>query len=493
MVRLGLEPSSIIPVMPLGTADTLEHQRQSIPNTPPAFGGSPYTSPYQAPASGQPNYAIPGGNMTQFQGQWNTGDPLTALLRSQLSDNTMQGTDASRRLTQDTGLANALYGNQADYLNDQYGFDVGYMNNDYYRQVTLGKLGNDQDLAWRLANNALTLGDAARLDKLAGRQYNLNMDTADAGLARTNQGATNDYNRLVKGLGLASDVYDLGRDKNKSAFGASSRRAISDATRTGSSLSSGYRDVRHELADQLNQSDRGTELQFKGERNAFDAGIDTMNLNRQTGVDKYNTDTGQAGINLDRSLGEQQQTRDRAKLDADKARADHDLQDKMLGSVAKDFGIKADDLKSTLSNGIDRLGIDLQQTLSGLAADFASDSAQRRANANAIMAQLIQVGQLNAVKPAATPAPQPTGSSTAAGQVPGTSLGGLLPKPISLEPPGETWGRMMQGASSVTPSSILTQINSSVYQPEGGIRTGGGGVGGALGYIDDKLHSIPGL
>ena len=322
-----------------------------------------------------------------------SSDPLTALLQQQLNMNRADSQVAGQFLATDTALANALYGHNVTGLRDQYGFDAGFLTNAAYRDVDLARQQAANEFNAGQRNVGLEFGNLARLAGLADSQLGNQYQTLEDLLGRTGIERTNAIEALNRNFNLAGDRYELGLGENRTAYNASDRRAVSDQTVRGSSLSAGARRSRDELVQQLNLANKGEELTYKGAEDDFDTGLSAADLRYRTGVDTYNAGMRNAELDFESSTGDLRHRGDQLRNQRDDAKANFDLRSKMIDSIADDYGIRADELKSTLNRGIDRLGIDLQSTLNQLAKDFQSSDVQRRANANAIMQQLIMAGQ----------------------------------------------------------------------------------------------------
>lgn len=401
--------------MPLGTplygsADAMEHQvstRSGVPSggtnpTAPTPYGVPYNSPQYPTAptnnlpSGMPWYqqvtTIPRTGTTTTS--TSSLDPYTQLLMQQLRSTIGgYGTDALSYANQ-VNQANALRDFNANALNTQYGFDAATLAENRFRDVDLKRQQEAQALANALAGYGIEYRNYARLDDLAGQAFG--NQQADLGqlLARLNRERGTAWTGANENLNLAGTRKDIGLENNLAGYNADQRQAQSQATARGAMLSSGYRDLKNELRTALNLADRGVQAQYTGAVNQYDQAIRNIQDQFAAGMDTYNTGQRDAMLNYNTRLGDTAYQRDKTLLDEKQTKEQNQQVNAMLDSIAREYGIKSENLKFTLQNGIDRLGIDLESTLTALASDFNSTNAQRRAQAQTLAAQILQMGQL---------------------------------------------------------------------------------------------------
>jgi hypothetical protein len=382
-------------------------------STLPSFGGyttptgTPYAQPTQQPITGNNPYD-PRGNPDQWTTQQGMGftygmDPMSRLLGLQLlglqGDERMAGTLLQNQIAQ----ANSLRDFNTNALSTQYGFDARTLAENQYRDVDLKRQQEAQALRNVLAGLGSQYSNIARLDVHAGDVYGNQQQDLASLLARLNRERTSSWTGANENLALAGQRRDLGSQVNLAGFNQNSRANNSNATAAGSMLSAGYRDSRNELANQLNLADRDVSLQYQGASNTYDQSLRDIQNRFSAGVDSYDSGQRDAALGYKKSLGDNAFQREQLRLDEDARKAQNKQVNAMLDSVAREYGIKRENLSFTLQNGIDRLGIDLQQTLAGLARDFNSENAQRRAQAQMLAGQIMEMGQLSGQKPSTPP------------------------------------------------------------------------------------------
>lgn len=323
-------------------------------------------------------------------------NPLTSLLEQQLRAITAGGELDRESFLSRIANANALNRLGVDQLNQQYGFDAARLANDRFRNVDLARQGiADQARADRAGYGAF-LADLARQLGLAQDAFGLARRNAqaDIGFAHRTLGSQ------IQGTNAARGLAERGllgqRDQNQLAFRSANRGLQSDATARGGGLSAGFRDDRADLTRSRNLADREAQLGF--DRSI--TGIESQERANQIGFDERVAGARQradaAGLTLRSTTGDIDFRRGEAGRSFDAAEADRRRARAMIDSVAKDYGIRAEELSATLATGIQRLGIDLNDTIDQLTAGFNASDAARRAQAQSVMQAIISAGMSGA-------------------------------------------------------------------------------------------------
>lgn len=378
----NLPTSNAIPPLPGGP---------SIPTTSPYAPTNPYAN-WQLPYGTQPSPQAPGG---REYGSTATTDPYLAYLNGQ-----------GQAIFGEQGLQNA-------YADSQFG-------------NTMAGFGLDrQDAQARYAAQMAGLnGQMARND--ITRQGNLaNIGFADRGLygANTALGAQRNFNTMdadqqrayAAQLGqLASQQFGLGKQQNQFAFDQTARSDRSDATSRGAVGSLGF------LQDN----------QFNSKNLAL------ANSNNQLGYDSSRTNINnsltQGLLGIDRANAGLDAQGNSAQLSHDQKVSDAQLSNDVVDSLAKEYGVTADQLGGALDRGLQRIGLTQKQATDGLA------EAKRQGNAQAVASwtQILQEalgysGQSGAYTPPPAFMPSIPATSTAAKVVPANvaKIFGPAPKP----------------------------------------------------------------
>lgn len=376
-------------------------------------------------------------------GSGSTGDPYLDFLRAMGVG--YQGDQSAAG--QGFDLQNMLAGGYRDLgvnqLNQQYGFDRARAGEHEYRDVDLKRLESDR--AKQLLDEQLG-ADNANYQALAG--------FAGRGLGNTmgylnEQGGFNqrDLQQAVDYLaqqgGFAGQALDLLRGGNETQRGfvgraqqgantrtqmardEAGRAARGDQATRGSSLSQGAMAKRGELDKQLAagfsdsqltsdnamaglaQSDRTGELNY----NEKIAGYNNQGANARLGYDEKAASLGNQGANAQLGYDE---TISGIDYDAGNTQRGYDkdvgaIKDNnaYLDSVAREYGIGRDEMAASLKNGVEKLGLDYNQTLATIAQARGSSDAQFRAAGLALEQQALDYSMNGAVNVPASTAQQP--------------------------------------------------------------------------------------
>lgn len=288
-----------------------------------------------------------------------------------------------------------LYGQGSAVFGEQ-GMQNAYLDSQYNRNVAPGFLLDQQDLQAQYDRNMAGLnGQVARND--ITRQGNLaNIGFADRGLgdSKLSTGDQRGFNTMdaaqqrmyaAQLSALASRQFGLGNEQNQFAYDQTSRRDRSDATGRGAIGSLGF-----QQDNQFNQRNLGL-----------------ANQNNQLGYDSsttgINNSLTQGLLGIDRSnAGLAAQDR-AAQLSRDQKVSDAQLSNQVVDSLAKEYGVTADQLNGALDRGLQRVGLSRQTAIDGLAEAKRQGNAQAVATWNQILAEALGYAGQSGYTPPAIP------------------------------------------------------------------------------------------
>jgi hypothetical protein len=119
---------------------------------------------------------------------------------------------------------------------------------------------------------------------------------------------------------------------------------------------------------------------------------------RQANVNDYNNQTSgidrnqrETDIGYDRSMNDINDSRRSGELSRDRQYQDQERTHQYLQSLSRTYGLRADDVRNGLAQGLERLGMDANDTLQRLAAARNSNDRQAQAVASMIEQQLLSL------------------------------------------------------------------------------------------------------
>jgi len=213
----------------------------------------------------------------------------------------------------------------------------------------------------------------------------------------------NQFDRDTMGLNYRSDMARLGNSQFRDVDVA--RQGVQDA---GAAAARMYGINSQRLADQLGFGERAFNLGM--ESSGYGAGMQRRALTDQTAAagSASATGTAQGFTDIDRNLGFAQRgirnTWDqvqadvgtgRQALDSDWATSQADMarQNKVIDSIAKDYGITSNQMKQAFKLGMDRLGLDYGSVTAKFSAAMLSNNQQAQAAANALLTEVLAAAQ----------------------------------------------------------------------------------------------------
>lgn len=425
-------------------------------------------------------------------------DPYMSLLTEQLNlygnQQTLNQASLQNQMSRVNGMADLNIG----HLNTMHGFDLADLDNRYTRDIDLPRLQAQLDLGFAGQDYAInglyhgTMRDILNRQQAQNVTYNnqqrgfaddrynaegryLGEQQTFAETARRNDvlynnamraAAEGDYNSAAIYLGqmrqftqqayadaatwnnqqrdFADKGIDLAFRQSALEDRAANRRLNDESAAKGSALSSGYRDTRLELMEQLGLKNAGSQLSYDTEIGRLDyadtqaqrqrdenlagidrgerdnkialeraiAGLDNADRDSQLNLDRALSDIGYrrtssttdweatiAGLDnqavnnrldYDRGIAGNDRATALNQLDWDRAQANNRMTNSYLDSQANSLGIDRERLEATLSHSIELLNLDRNATLEELALMGQSNDAATRAQASAITQQLLQ-------------------------------------------------------------------------------------------------------
>jgi hypothetical protein len=213
----------------------------------------------------------------------------------------------------------------------------------------------------------------------------------------------NQFDRNTMGLNYRSDMARLGNSQFRDVDVA--RQGVQDA---GAAAARMYGINSQRLADQLGFGERAFNLGM--ESSGYSAGMQRRALTDQTAAagSASATGTAQGFTDIDSNLGFAQRgirnTWDqvqadvgtgRQALDSDWATSQADMarQNKVIDSIAKDYGITSNQMKQAFKLGMDRLGLDYGSVTAKFSAAMLSNNQQAQAAANALLTEVLAAAQ----------------------------------------------------------------------------------------------------
>lgn len=365
-------------------------------------------------------------NPTQYTRQ---EDPMVALLREQLAGITAQQGQIQNQYNTSAAQARGAYDQGRSQLERQYGIDAQRLAGEEYRNVDLQRWLNEQlfgisqsateaqygsmqgmwDLANRIYDDQIAAGNLQRGTTQQSHDTVLQLLNQLFGLGQQGyQGAINYSNQL---RGFAGQERDLGQQVNQREHDASKRVAWNDAIARGAGTSYGHEQNISDLAMQLTQGNQGLTQQYnqtiaglserdrqalaEWQRQQAQITADKAN-NSTTWQERMNAiggrDTG-AYRDLERAANQYNEGIGHINRQAEEAAARQEYEDRMIDSLAADYGMQASSMRHALERGIANLGLDFNTTMQSLSQMASSSSAQQRAQYAALQAQILQYGR----------------------------------------------------------------------------------------------------
>lgn len=281
------------------------------------------------------------------------------------------------------GQINDRYNSQADYLRGNYGIQQQQLQGEQERNVGLKY------------NDLYALN--AYLDQINGlktNQYSVNQDylrtqgtMADVGLREQLAGTSQQRGLADRGYGL---TYNAANTANINGIRDVMSNGASGGFGTGQDTVK--RGLNQTLEQQLAAAQLTKDTTYQG-LGAQDQAAQLANTNAHLGfANQANNLFTQQGID---------------KAGYDKAKADAANQKNFLDSMAKDYGLQADQLKLQMENALKNLGYDSDQALNQLANAAASNNAQQTAQAAVIAQQIMHTAPSFSTTRPSTPTKTP--------------------------------------------------------------------------------------
>ena len=230
------------------------------------------------------------------------------------------------------------------------------------------------------------------------------------------QGAQSDQlmQQYLNGLGMAEGLYGLNADYRNAM-------ANNDLAKLAQQQ---YRDIdlgKERNAANLGFAQRGFDIDSRG--NLLNRDMKYRSNESEAAAAGSITSGGFQQTNRD-ILGQYGIAQDTTQLALDKTTADLNLDNKAIDSLAKEYGVRKDDVLTTLKFGITQLGLDWTQAQQQLAQQLASGDAALQMNALNFMQQIM-----------ALPAPAVSIGDTFPGGLPGEATPGQVAQASSSQQP----------------------------------------------------------
>jgi hypothetical protein len=380
-------------------------------NTPQ---GPSSTNPGGSPgAGGGPRGGGPGSPNGTFQPPAQsqlTVDPYVQWYRGTMGVANAQYQQALANTNTQQSQGYARYVGGINELNANAGFDRAYLANDRDRlnadyglyNAKNQNLGDQFNISQRRFNDQLGQNQDRR--GLAGRQFDL-----------ANTGANNQYRSNIDAALLQ--------------FDRTTRAQRSDATARGATLTPGF------SADQ-SETGRARDLATRDAGFGRDQALGGAALTRDATMNDlgYADRANQRAFDGDTSnykLAQEQQKRERSYLD----------------NLARDYGVKAEQIEDALRRGAENLGMSWQETLSALAQDRSAAGNNYLASGQAATLQLLSAATNTSMANALRARPAPTNQWDGSRYQPGNpnpqlpagtrdDQGRLIGPPVMLGTPG---------------------------------------------------------
>ena len=356
----------------------------------------------QAPQIIQQQRQVYDGNVAQRTANNQYIDQYGALQTS-MQDNLLN------QYTQGAGMASARYDLGFDQLEQGYHTDRALLDERRYRDVDLARNNNAVDLNYQNVMRGVL--DERR--GIRGEVFGIQQDYLNDQLGFVNRSQDNAYNRFQ-----SSDAYlgqqgkDLmaqygfnarGFDQDiQSAFaqrGTQQRGAVSDAAARGAFGSAGFGDNIQDIYGQYQRATDAATLQLDQGNQAVDErgraiGNDRANLRFNYTDQTIGFDRDKRGIDKGHQDNITGYRDDLATFRGQYAANDRDraqLQNvnKGLDSLAREYGIKATDLRNQFDNAVTKMGLDLNDTMGQLEQMLNSGNAQLQAQGMQFMQQMM--------------------------------------------------------------------------------------------------------
>lgn len=324
-------------------------------------------------------------------------------LQTSMQDNLMG------QYTSGAGMAQGRYNLGVDQANQGYATDRALLGERQYRDVDLARNNNAIDMNYNgVMRGVLDERRGIRGDVFSNQQGYLNDQTGFLNQSRQNaysRFGSNDAFLGQQSKDLMAQYGFAGRQFDQDIQGAFAQRdtqrrgATSDATARGAFGSAGFGDNIQDIQGQYDRSKDAATLGLDQATQGIDErdraiGNDRANLRFNYTDTTIGFDRDQRGIDKGHQDNKTGYQDDLATFRGQYAANDRDrgqLQNvnKGLDSLAREYGIKGQDLKNQLDASITKMGLDLNETMTSLEQMLNSGNAQLQAQGMSFMQQMM--------------------------------------------------------------------------------------------------------